>query len=391
MKMKQIFIVLSLFIGVFVVGADSFIISPLLPTIAQNFHASIAQTALGVTAYALCEMLGAPLFGPFGDRFSKRKLLLTGIGIFLIGTLLCALATNLATFYLYRAIAGLGAALFLPNVWAFIGSYFSGKTHAETNRMNKIMGIVMAALSLSVALGVPLGSFLAQLSNWHMAFWASAILTACAALVILLVLPDTPTTAQKISYLQNFKQVFSTKGALRALVISLFYMFAFYLVYTFLGSFLTVTFHLSLGQRGLVFFLYGVANFIGAIFGGAVMNRLGRVRSILMNAALSALFVLGLGLLGSQLPILLIFLILLALSMGLGVTAISAYIVSIAPQNRSTLMSFNSSVLYLGLTIGSSLGGLLFQNIGFWSLATVSAVAFLTAAVMVMTMQRSAK
>ncbi|MDM5143296.1 4-hydroxybenzoate transporter PcaK [Lactococcus lactis] len=77
--------------------------------IAQDFHATISQTALGVTTYALCEMIGAPLFGPLGDRFSKRKLLITGMSLFLGATLLCAIATNLATFHIYRAAAGLGA------------------------------------------------------------------------------------------------------------------------------------------------------------------------------------------------------------------------------------------------------------------------------------------
>ena len=88
MNIKNFSTVTGLFLGVFVVGVDSFIISPLLPQIAQDFHATISQTALGVTTYALCEMIGAPLFGPLGDRFSKRKLLITGMSLFLGATLL---------------------------------------------------------------------------------------------------------------------------------------------------------------------------------------------------------------------------------------------------------------------------------------------------------------
>ena len=82
MNIKNFSTVTGLFLGVFVVGVDSFIISPLLPQIAQDFHATISQTALGVTTYALCEMIGAPLFGPLDDRFSKRKLLITGMSQF---------------------------------------------------------------------------------------------------------------------------------------------------------------------------------------------------------------------------------------------------------------------------------------------------------------------
>lgn len=54
MNIKNFSIVTGLFLGVFVVGADSFIISPLLPQIAQDFHATISQTALGVTLVLHC-------------------------------------------------------------------------------------------------------------------------------------------------------------------------------------------------------------------------------------------------------------------------------------------------------------------------------------------------
>lgn len=371
MTFKKIIIVVALFLGVFVVGADNFIISPLLPSIAHDFSATISQTAIGVTTYALCEMIGAPLFGPLGDRFSKRKLLLTGLTVFLAGTFLCALATNLATFYIYRGLAGLGAALFLPNVWAFIGASFTGKT------MNKIMGLVMAALSLSVALGIPLGSFLAQLANWHSAFFASAGLTLLALLIVLVALPNTTTQNQKITYLANFKAVFLAKNAGLALVLDFFWMFGFYLVYTFLGSFLELHFHFNVAQTGTLFLIYGLSNFVASSLGGFVMNRLGHLRSIFVNGLLALLFVLGLALLGHSLILLVLFLILLAFAQGFGVTAISAFLATLSSSHRSTLMSFNSSMLYLGLFIASSLGGLLFQSVGFWLLGILSAASYL--------------
>lgn len=370
MNIKNFSTVTGLFLGVFVVGVDSFIISPLLPQIAQDFHATISQTALGVTTYALCEMIGAPLFGPLGDRFSKRKLLITGMSLFLGATLLCAIATNLATFYIYRAAAGLGAALFLPNVWAFIGSYFNGQL------MNKIMGISMAGLSLSVAVGVPLGSFLSQLSNWHSAFWASAVLTVFSLILIIAIIPNTTAQNQKISYLVNFRNVFKAKNVIHTLLLDFFWMFGFYLVYTFLGSFLAEHFHFSSGKAGLVFLIYGTANFIAASTGGVIMNKLGRVKSILFNACASLSFTLALGLFSNSILGLIIFLILLAFSMGWGVTAISAYLVTLSTQNRSTLMSFNSSALYLGLTLASIVGGLIYQGLGFWILGIISSFSY---------------
>lgn len=149
-SIREVTIIIGLFLAVFVVGADSFIISPLLPAIQMAFNTTLSNVAFAVTIYALCYAVGSPFFGPLGDQFNKRKLLMTGIVVFLVGTFLCGTAHSLAEFYLYRALAGIGASLLVPNVWAFIGSYFSG------SKRNTTMGITTSALSLSIAIGVPL-------------------------------------------------------------------------------------------------------------------------------------------------------------------------------------------------------------------------------------------
>lgn len=154
--MKQRSLVAGLFLIVFMIGADSFIISPLLPAIERSFHISVAQAALAVTSYAVCYAVcyavGAPVIGPLGDHYSKRTLLLLGIIVFSVGSLSCALASTNGWFEVSRAVAGLGAAMTLPNVWALIGATFTGA------QLSMIMGITMAALSLSIAIGVPLGA-----------------------------------------------------------------------------------------------------------------------------------------------------------------------------------------------------------------------------------------
>lgn len=129
--------VIGLFLIVFIMGADSFIISPLLPAIERDYNVNLSSAALAVTIYALCYAIGSPFFGPLGDKFDKKRILTIGIGIFLIGSLLCAIVTTLGQFYVYRAIAGIGAALTMPNIWAIIGEHFHDRL------LNAIMGITM--------------------------------------------------------------------------------------------------------------------------------------------------------------------------------------------------------------------------------------------------------
>ncbi|ALO04325.1 MFS transporter [Lactiplantibacillus paraplantarum] len=367
-------LIIGLFCGVFVTGADAFIISALLPAIATSLNVAANTAAYGVTVYALCYAIGAPLFGPLGDRFNKRFLLISGCSVFLLGTLLCGLANSLTTFYLYRAIAGIGAALFVPNVWAFIGTYFDGQ------RLNQVMGIVMSALSLSIAVGVPLGALLAQLGSWHMAFWGSSVLTLFALLILTITVPPLPSqNIQPAGYFTSFKVLAHTPHAIAALLITLTWMTGFYGVYTFLGTFATATFHFNTAQTGVLFITYGSANFIASFLAGKFIALIGKKRSVTINGLASAALVLSLGIWGQHLAILLMLLVALALSQGWGVTALTAAIVNIVPSNRSTVMSFNSAFLYYGLTLGSAAGGLLLTKIGFSAVTIVAAVALLSA------------
>ncbi|WP_105956863.1 MFS transporter [Apilactobacillus quenuiae] len=371
-KGKNILTILGLFFGVFVTGADSFIISPILPEISSSFDESISLTAYGVTIYALCFAIGAPIFGPLGDRYDKKKLLIIGILIFLLGTLFCGFSKNLNEFYICRAIAGIGASLFVPNVWAFIGSNFKG------NKLNKVMGIVMSALSLSIAFGVPLGTMLSQLENWHMAFWGSSLLTIYSFILILLVPKQKkPLNNDRISYLKSFKNVFFTHNAIPALMITLTWMTGFYSFYTFLGTYIQNNFNFNVAITGYIFISYGLSNFVTSFFGGKIMDILGKKRSININAFLSIIFIICLNIFKNNIVMFVIMLIFLAFAQGIGVTSLNSYIVNVVPSNRSTLMSFNSSFLYLGLTLGSGAGGIVYELFGFLGICLLSSIGLI--------------
>ncbi|MGY3743631.1 MFS transporter [Leuconostoc inhae] len=373
-KNRSGMIILGLFFGVFVTGADSFIISPILPEIATSFKTSVGLTAYGVTIYALCFAFGSPIFGPLGDKYNKKKLLITGIVVFFLGTMLCGFSTNLLSFYIYRAVAGVGASMFVPNVWAFIGSNFDGK------RLNHVMGIVMSALSLSIAVGVPLGTTLAQISDWHMAFWGSAVLTFIV-LVLIAFIPNQNAINPnaRMSYIKSFKNVFLAKNAVIALMITLTWMIGFYSVYTFLGTYIQSTFGFDVAMTGYIFIAYGLSNFIASFFGGKVMTLLGKKRSINLNASISIIIILGLMISENNILILILLLILLAFAQGFGVTSLNAYIVNLVPSNRSTLMALNSSSLYLGLTFGSGIGGQIYEIFGFLGVCSMAIIGFLIA------------
>lgn len=373
-KSMNIWIIVGLFLAVFVTGVDSFIISPLLPALGSYFHGSITQVSFGVTIYAMCYAIGCIFWGPLGDRFPKKKLIEIGMSVFLIGTFLCGFATELYTFYLFRAIAGIGASLLVPNIWAFIGSHFKGK------QLSIVMGITISALSLSIAIGVPIGTFISQLLNWHMAFWGSGFLALSSFVVILITIPkEIPLRKNNINYFENFIKVKSTKNAISSLMTTFLWMFGFYIIYTFLGTFLANQYHFDTAKTGYIFIVYGLSNFAASFLGGFVNNRLGIMNSIRFSGIASMMVIMMMGILGNNLYILISLLIFLALFQGFGVSALNTFIVNVAPSNRSSMMSFNNSCLYLGLTVGSFTGGFMYARYGFISICIIASVGLILA------------
>ncbi|MCG0056955.1 MFS transporter, partial [Escherichia coli] len=79
--------------------------------------------------------------------------LLAGLMIFIIGTVICALAQNIFFFFLGRALSGLAAGAFVPTAYAVVGD------RVPYTYRGKVMGLIVSSWSLALIFGVPLGSF----------------------------------------------------------------------------------------------------------------------------------------------------------------------------------------------------------------------------------------
>lgn len=370
--------VVGFFIAVFIVGLDSFIISSLLPTIATAFSTKVANVGFGVTVYAIFYAVGAPIIAPFSERLPRKMMIVTGLLLFTIATFLCGTATNLTSFYIFRALAGLGAAMFTPNVYAYIGNNFAKED------IGKIMGIVMSALSLSIAVGVPAGSFIANLWNWNWTFFGSSIFAAISwILIILFVEKDVKNQNTIISNpLSHYINVIKNPRASLGLLTMLFWMYGFYAIYTYLGTYIGQSFHLSVGAIGLVFMVYGLSNFVSSFSGGWIGSSFGMKKVILFSGIISCAAYLILGVKGINLVLFIIILAILAFAQGVGAPQLTTFNATILPESRATMTSLNSSFLYLGLTLGSALGGVLLENLSFTAIG-ISAVVSTVIAILI--------
>jgi EmrB/QacA subfamily drug resistance transporter len=157
-----IFAVTSL--GACLVGIDGGIVNVALPTITQQFNASIAGVQWTITGYllSLCALL--PLCGRLGDLYTKRLLYLLGFIFFTISSLLCSTSTNLTQLIIFRIIQGIGGAMIMANNQALILTNFPKNQHGQA------LGLNSAMVSIGLILGPTIGGFLIAAFSWQSIF-----------------------------------------------------------------------------------------------------------------------------------------------------------------------------------------------------------------------------
>ena len=105
---------LVLALGMFALGTDSFVVAGVLPQISHSFDVSIGAAGQMTTIYAITYALLAPTIAALAAGVPRKRLLLSGLGVFVAANLGTAVAPTFAVALLTRILAGLGAAMFAP-------------------------------------------------------------------------------------------------------------------------------------------------------------------------------------------------------------------------------------------------------------------------------------
>ena len=157
-------IVLGIMLAMFIGALDQTIVATALPTIGRHFN-NIAELSWVVTAYLLTGTASTPLYGKLSDIYGRRVVMLTAIGIFIAGSLACALAPSMMALILGRALQGLGGGGLMALAQTIIADIVSPR---ERGRYQGYIGGVFAASSMG---GPVLGGFLTEHLDWSLIFW----------------------------------------------------------------------------------------------------------------------------------------------------------------------------------------------------------------------------
>jgi len=171
-------------ISIFMQMLDATILNTALPTIAADLHVSPLNMQSAVISYALTVALLIPASGYLADRFGTKKTFIIALVVFMLGSLLCAFATNLPMLVGARIIQGMGGAIIMP-----VPRLAMLKVYEKAQLINAINYALMPAL-IGPILGPIVGGYLVQYASWHWIFLINIPFGIIGILCAIPIMPD---------------------------------------------------------------------------------------------------------------------------------------------------------------------------------------------------------
>lgn len=341
--------VLLLGIFAFWANGDNYAAAPLLLDIARDFNIGIDTAALSVTAYMLSFGLFTIIFGPFGDRFGKARVIkIAAIGTSIFSCL-GALSFNLESLIFFRTFNGAFGAGIFPVTMALIGESFEG-----SNRQNAI-GKVMGMMFLGGATATAIGGALAYFGSWRLVYLVYGIAELIMSLLLLKVLESSQPVIDKLNFKNVYGQAFSNKRLITVTSIIFFVGFSAFGSFTYSGKFVQSITGFNILIVGLILSLFGVATVVGGRKAGVVRATLGN-KFLLLAGIIGGLSLVALSYSKSVLPV-----GIALFGFGLAFVFLQSTLVTTAqemmPKLRGTAMSMASFNMFVGGGIGTTLNG----------------------------------
>lgn len=382
MDKKKMILILG-FAG-FVTMADNWVVSPILPSIAQNMNVDVASASIVITAYMLPFGLFQLLYGYLAERLGKRQVITFSISLFTVATALCAFALAIPDLAVYRAITGMFAAAVMPVSLALIGDLFP--MEERQSAIGSFMGISFLGQGLSMAIGGSIAYFL----NWRGVFGVYAGLAVLSSLLLFTIGRKIPSTKNKESkalmpYMSLLKNPWSL--IIYALVVfeGVFLLGSF----SFLGAFIKKTFDLNNFAIGLVMTAFGIMALLAGTKSGMIAAKIGRKKTAVIGLSLAFIADLLLVTMGSFLFVTVIAVGLMGFGFMMAHSTFLTIATEFAAKARGIAMSLVAFCFMGGGGIGTAIGGKIVAVSSFERLFTVYGIGLMLVTVSTLLVSRS--
>lgn len=353
------FRLIFLFIIAFLVGADEFLLGPILAPIAADLAVTPERVALFISAYSLPLAITAPLCGALSDRYGRLVILIPSTLLFGLASITTAFVTTFEAGITTRIITGAASGGMLAMALSLAGDMTEKAAH-------RAIAFVTSGLTVGIILSPGIGALFSEALSWRWAFSSLGIIAILAAIAGLSGLPwQTPHSVGTPFLLGKPLFVPGTGGSLLAMALGLGgAVGAFALV----GVRIKDLLHWETAFIGMLYVGFGLLTLLGNATMPWAVNRVGSGRRIMRIALGLILLAIVLVFSGDGLtPIVLIMLLAIwAYFGGMGAPALQSYIGQLNPARRGTLMALAGSSMNLGIAASSALAASLYSRGAAW-------------------------
>jgi predicted MFS family arabinose efflux permease len=379
MKTKRLIIILGL--AGFIVMADNWVVSPLLPTIARSFELDPVKAGVLIAAYMLPFGLFQLVYGPLADRFGKLRVIATSLVMFTLATALCGFGLGLGDLTAYRALTGIFAAAIMPVSLALIADLVPMKERQQA--IATFMGIAFFGQAASMTIG----GAIAYLSNWRGVFWIYGV--ASAVITILVLLSTRGARAEMrgnphSEFVKPYGRLLRHGPSLKTYLVTFVEGVLILGSFSYLGTEAAQALDLSNLGIGLLMAVFGVGVIMGSRAAGPLSARTERRLLVTAGLIMAALADILVAVAPARLFLTAAVLLLLGFGFMLAHSSLLTTATQFAQKARGTAMSLVAFCFMVGGSLGTLFGGRVIQASGFGdfylafslALAALAAVAF---------------
>ncbi|GAA6205949.1 MFS transporter [Thalassotalea sp. SU-HH00458] len=370
---------IALALSAFAIGTTEFVIVGLLPTMAQDLNVSIPSAGLLVSLYALGVAIGAPVLTALTSRWNRKHVLLSVMGLFVVGNLVAWQAPNFEALVIARILTGLAHGVFFS-----IGSTIATGLVPKEKAASAI-AIMFTGLTVALVTGVPLGTYIGQVFGWEATFLTVSVLGLFAMIGSAILVPNNLKQADATSLTAQLKVLTHPRLLLVYAITAIGYGGTF-IAFTYLAPILNQVSGFDSSSVALILLVYGVSVAVGNIWGGKMADNFGPIKALTIIFAGLAVILFMLSYTAYN-PITAVLTILVWGAFAFGnVPGLQVYVVKLAekhtPEAVDIASGLNIAAFNVGIAIGAWGGGNIVAEHGLMNTPWVGAIVVLVALVL---------
>ena len=343
---------------------------PFAPVLSRGLGVSLTSITSLIAVNQATAILGIG-FGPLGDRFGYRRMMLMGMGMLSMGMLAAGVFPFYYSVMVALFLAGLGKSIFDPAIQAYVSR------QVQYKKRGMVIGLLEMSWAGSTLIGIPCVALLMNRFDWQTPFYVLGGLGLVGMIALVSLFPKNkrtkaPTIERK-SLWRAWPHLIANRAALGALAYAFFISVANDNLFVVYGAWLEQSFQVSVVVLGIGTGVIGLAELCGEGLTVLISDRIGLRRSILAGLVLTIVNYALIPLYGQHLSYALTGIFLVFLTFEFMIVTSMSLCTEILPAHRATMMAAFFAAAGIGRVIGALMGGYLWLFGGIWLTGMVSA------------------